>query len=1172
MKFSYKLSVVLLMTGLVVLLLLSFLIYRINYNSILKSQFLYTRSIAHEISETLDLFLAEKVKTSLTLANTPLIKEALLASNQRYVGMSDEKRNAFISSQNKKWQSLADPADNFVLQYTDNAVSHALKNQRAILKGEYGDIFLTNKFGALVAATSKLSTFAFGHEYWWAKAYKNGAGAVFFDDRGYDDRVGGDVLGLVVPVRNGSEIIGILKCNLNILGTVSAIIASAKDELLGNFKLSRSDGMIIFEEGSEPLTTRVHEAIFQKIKSRNLDSTLINEGGEQYLVGLSEVRLTAGTTGYGFGETSASVDHNKGDSGASCYVLCYRQLSAVKAPIVESSKVIFVTGAALIVLLVLVSFRCGRQIGLPLAILDRGSREGEKGTFEYRIDMGRDDEFGNLSDSFNSMASRLQQTATSIKLLQESEAYLQSIFRAAPIGIGVLSDSVLKQVNTRMCEITGYREEELIGQSARMLYQSDEDYEYVSREKSAQLRDHGTGTVETRWQRQDGSVVNVLLSCTPLDPDDLARGITFTALDITERKQIEESLKQNALEWSTAMDASDDALYLLDLNRHLLRANKSFYLMTGSDPQSAIGKHIEQIVHPEGKKTSCPVCLAQEKRRDAFIVMEADHPDNPTGRPIEITVKIVKGDEGQDMSIFMRLHDLSEQRKIENDLRQSKEEWERTFDSFTDIVTIHDTDLRILKANKAACTILDLPCDKIIRQHCYALFQGSDEPCPNCPLLDTRESFASYTREMYHEKLGKTFLVSAAPVFDKQGELEYIAHVAKDISKMKQLESQLFQAQKMEAIGTLASGIAHDFNNILSAIIGYAEFIQEAVAEESRIGKDIREVLAAGHRAADLVRQILTISRKSATEKQVLQPHLIVKEALKMLHATLPATVTIQEDIDPDCGRVVADPTVIHQIVVNLCTNGLQAMAEQKGILHVSLQRRELTAAEICERENVRPGPFVVLTVEDSGCGMDQQTIDRIFEPYFTTKEVGRGTGLGLAIVHGAVEEYKGFVEVESRVGKGTVFSVYLPATEEPLAPTVVVERQDRGKVRLGNARVLVVDDELLLVKINEKRLKGQGYQVTAVTDSRKALEMFRSQPDSFDLLVTDQTMPGLTGADLAKAVLEIRPSLPIILCTGHSDVVSEEEARALGIRKYVFKPLRGDELLDAVQEVLDGK
>ena len=417
---------------------------------------------------------------------------------------------------------------------------------------------------------------------------------------------------------------------------------------------------------------------------------------------------------------------------------------------------------------------------------------------------------------------------------------------------------------------------------------------------------------------------------------------------------------------------------------------------------------------------------------------------------------------------------------------------------------------------------------------------------------------------------------NATLVKDEEGHLKYISALGRDITQRKKgeeekflLETQLLQAQKMESIGTLAGGIAHDFNNILSVIIGYSEFIRDGVAVESRLRSYIEKVLGAADRAAELVSQILIFSRQENTEKHLLQPHLVIKETLKMLRATLPSTVEVIRDIDSHCGSIMSTPSMIHQIIVNLFTNGLHSMIDQEGTLAVGLHCQELDNADIKEGNASSAGPFVVLTVTDTGCGMDQTTIDRIFDPYFTTKEKEGGTGLGLALVHGIVAGCKGFIDVKSRVGEGTTFSVYFPAAKKSaVRPTTLKERSEEAAPGT-HKRILIVDDELLLIKVNQKRLERQGYQVTATTDSVKALEKFTSQPDSFDMLITDQTMPGLTGAQLSRAVLEIKPSMLIIMCTGHSDTISEEEALASGIKRYVLKPLYGDELLDAVQEVL---
>lgn len=380
------------------------------------------------------------------------------------------------------------------------------------------------------------------------------------------------------------------------------------------------------------------------------------------------------------------------------------------------------------------------------------------------------------------------------------------------------------------------------------------------------------------------------------------------------------------------------------------------------------------------------------------------------------------------------------------------------------------------------------------------------------------------------------------------------------------LEVRLQQAQKMEAIGTLAGGISHDFNNILSVIMGYSELAREGVKKGSDLDEKLEKVLYAGNRAKDLIQQILTFSRQGETEKYPLQPANIVKESIRMLRSTLPTSIEISIYIQQDCSLILADPTQLNQILLNLCTNAYHAMEDAGGVLDISLREKELSAEDIVHEPGIQPGTFIVLSVSDSGPGIPPEIRDKVFDPYYTTKRTGKGTGLGLSIVHGIVKSYGGFISLYSEPGQGTAFHLYFPAVKRKVFSEIAYDEEVPG----GHERILLVDDEIMLAEMAREMLESFGYDVTIRNNSLDALSTFQNQPDDFDLIITDQTMPGMTGAELASRLLEIRPNIPIILCSGYSSVISEEKALARGIRKFVLKPLSKKDLASLARMVLD--
>jgi len=413
-------------------------------------------------------------------------------------------------------------------------------------------------------------------------------------------------------------------------------------------------------------------------------------------------------------------------------------------------------------------------------------------------------------------------------------------------------------------------------------------------------------------------------------------------------------------------------------------------------------------------------------------------------------------------------------------------------------------------------------------------------------------------------KLIKEFETTISPIRDRHGNISSFITIGRDVSDEKKLEKKIREVEKLQALGTLAGGIAHDFNNILAAILGYAELLLLSINGNIKHQEYLKNILDASERAKLLVQQILMFSRKNEREKQCVEITPVIKETLQLLRASLPSTIKINTDIDCKIPiTVMADATQLHQVVMNLCTNSAYAMPDG-GILDVSICCIEINKTDIAQFHDLTPGKYIKLVINDTGTGIPSEIMNRIFDPYFTTKPLGKGSGLGLAVVYGIIKNHKGEIDVYSEINTGTTFKVYLPIVEG-------IDKKEKMKTEIqrGNGKILLVDDEASIVNVCGSMLTHLGYHVITATSSHEALELFMNDPDLFNVIITDLTMPQMDGTQLARKIHEKRPVLPIILCTGFSAVIAAEKVKQHDITELLIKPVSIKDLSAALKKVL---
>jgi len=605
-----------------------------------------------------------------------------------------------------------------------------------------------------------------------------------------------------------------------------------------------------------------------------------------------------------------------------------------------------------------------------------------------------------------------------------------------------------------------------------------------------------------------------------------------------------------------------DGVIVLDTQGRVVDANPTMLQLIGRSAGEVVGRPVAQFL--AGRLDLVEPCQEVPKAQVPITMGEGK-----TQRYFDLRISPLYGGQNKLAGRVVVLRDTTERMRAEEALRDSEERYRSLVANAMDAIFIVQEEL-IKFPNPFTLSLTGYSQEELTTLPFFNFIHPDDRHM----VID------NHRRRLKGEEVPTTY---SFRIIDKKGEELWgqinaalitwdgrpaVLCFFRDITPQKRLEAQYQHAQKMESIGTLAGGIAHDFNNILTSVLGYAELASLDTPENSKAQYNLQQSIKAAHRAKDLVQQILAFSRQSKQERKPLDIEPIVKEGLKLVRASLPTTIEIRQNMEEDLGAIEADTTQIHQVLMNLCTNAAHAMSENGGVLEVSLTKFDMDAEASAASPEVEPGPYLRLRVSDTGHGMTPEILQRVFDPYFTTKEPGKGTGLGLAVVHGIVKSYGGGVTVSSEPGRGTTFDIYFPKIEPVKGPL------EAGRIEPlpvgGHERVLVVDDEKAIVEIGQEILQHLGYEVVVRTSSVEALELFRAQPERFDLVITDMTMPNMTGDKLAVELMRIRPDIPVILCTGFSERITKEKAESMGIREFLLKPLVMNDLARVIHRVID--
>jgi PAS domain S-box-containing protein len=813
------------------------------------------------------------------------------------------------------------------------------------------------------------------------------------------------------------------------------------------------------------------------------------------------------------------------------------------------------------------------------AVISEGRQLGilEVGYLEERP--GRDEgpfleEERTLLDALADQLGEFLERNKAHEAVRESNEILEGIFSSIDLLIAHMDSNFnFIRVNRAYAEADGRTPDFYIGKNHFALFPSEENEAIFRRVLETGKPFHAAEKPFSYAEHPERGITYWDWSLHPVkEADGKVRGVVLNLVNVTDRKKAEEALKRSSLYTRGLIEASPDPLVTISPEGKITDVNRATELVTGVPRKKIIGRDFsDYFTDPVKAREGYEEVFKKGSVRDYPLAIR-----HVSGKVTDVlyNATVYRNEAGEVQGVFAAARDITQRKRAEEALRQNEQLLRNVLELLPVGVWIADKDGVITYGNPAGHQIWAgyryVGIEQFGEYKGWWLNTGKKiEPQEWAVARAIQKGETSLNEEIEIECFDgshKIILNSALPLRNDKNEITGAFIINDDITERRQAEQRIRQMQKMEALGKLAGGIAHDFNNLLMPIVINTELalldVKKGLLPSPSYMQLVKE---AATRGQGLVKQIITFSRQREQPRQPVDINPVIKEALKFLRASIPKNNEIRSSIEVEPAVILADPTQIHQVLMNLCSNAAFAMRGKEGTLRVSLSRVEIDPEGASRQVDVKPGPYLRLTVSDTGHGMDPEVKNRAFDPFFTTKKPGEGTGMGLAVVHGIVKNHEGVITLESELGKGTTVHVFLPWAQAD-GPRADVSAEP---IPMGKERILLIDDEEIQVRTLQHMLERLGYRVMAKTRAPEALETFRTQPDAFDLVITDQTMPELSGANLAREILQIRPDMPVILYTGYSETLAEEEARSIGIRDFALKPLTVRDMAERIRRAL---